>query len=378
MTVNEDWTGFKLTDEVKELFVRSAECIRKISDRISAEVVDESSEDALAMNRTDLQSLGRGAQREVAEFTHAVASAIPTASPDFLAAAAAAVINLHKSKSGAALLQKMSLLPLDDVAGLDRLLDEWSIKDALRVLDEIDSRLGVIETIRRIAGDKATDELHTLHPLILRSRWLFGPEFESEEYRSNSTLKTIARQLFADPDAQFINDRHRPDIVALPKKVTTIQLTGVEAFDHEDNTLVKIRSVLLLELKKGDFEITRIEMTQADGYVQDIATGITPRPYISAWVVGHKIDSRIALEKKLGDGDSSYGQVRATTYDRLVDTANQRLLRLRDHLAERYADIPTDKLLSRVFSRPAQSAADFGVSSTATPPEMVQNTTNAG
>src|SRR5690606_33830516 len=99
-----------------------------------------------------------------------------------------------------------------------QLLTEWSIKDALRVLDEIDSRVSVIETIRRLADDSSTDELRTLHPLILRSRWLFGPEFESQEYCSNATLQTLARELFNSPGAQVINERNRPDIIVLPEQ----------------------------------------------------------------------------------------------------------------------------------------------------------------
>lgn len=133
-----------------------------------------------------------------------------------------------------------------------QLLTEWTIKDALRVLDEIDSRISVIETIRRLADDPHTDELHTLHPLILRSRWLFGPAFESQEYCSNATLQTVARGLFKNTEAQFINERHRPDIVVLPEK-TTLQITGIESFDPSDPTLTHIQQVLLIELKKGGF-----------------------------------------------------------------------------------------------------------------------------
>lgn len=154
----------------------------------------------------------------VAEFTTAVAQEHPTVSPEFLATAVKALIHLEKTKSGAALLEKLATLQHDDIEGLDRLLAEWTVKDALRVLDEIDSRLSVIETIQRLADDPDTDELHTLHPLILRSRWLFGPEFESQEYCSNMTLQSVARELFKSHGAQFINERNRPDIVVLPEK----------------------------------------------------------------------------------------------------------------------------------------------------------------
>lgn len=227
---------------------------------------------------------------------------------------------------------------------------EWTVKDALRVLDEIDSRISVIETIRRLAGDPHTDELHTLHPLILRSRWLFGPEFESQEYCSNVTLQTVARELFRSTEAQFINERHRPDIVVLPEK-TTWQMTGIESFDPIDTTLTRIQHVLVIELKRGGFELTRKEVNQADGYVQDInASGaMSGAPFICAWVVGQKVAAGVERDKQLGN--PAYGRVRAATFGSLVDTANARLLKLRNVLTERYEGSSQDDLLSRVLGQ---------------------------
>lgn len=351
--VERDWTAFRSTDSVRALYSATAEHIGKVAQDLAAEIVEAASEDALTQNRTDLAMLGQGARLEVAEFTKAIAQAHPTVSPDFLATAVKAVIHLEKTKSGAALLQKLSALPANDIDSLDRLLTEWTVKDALRVLDEIDSRITVIETIRRLADDPNTDELHTLHPLILRSRWLFGPEFESQEFCSNVTLQTVAKQLFKSSEARFINERQRPDIVVLPEK-TTWQMTGLESFDPIDPTLTQIQHVLVIELKKGGFELTRKEVNQADGYVQDIASSgvLSGSPFICAWVVGQKIAAGVERDKRLGNPE--YGRVRAATFGSLVDTANARLLKLRSVLAERYSESSTDDLLIRVFAQPTQ------------------------
>ncbi len=359
--VEQDWTGFLATDAIRELNRKTADHIEQVAQELAAEVVDESSVDALSVNRAELAVLGQGARLDVAEFAKSVAQAHPTISPEFLSTAVKAVINLEKSRSGTALLQKLALLQPDDVAGLDQLLGEWSIKDALRVLDEIDSRISVIETIRRIADDPATDELHTLHPLILRSRWLFGPEFESEEFCSNVTLQTVARELFGKVDAQFINEKNRPDIVILADR-TTCQITGIESFDMSDAVLARMQQILVIELKKGGFELTRKEVNQADGYVQDIAASgaISGSPYICAWVVGQKIAAGVARDKTLRNETGDYGRVRATTFGTLIDTANRRLLKLRDVLAERYGNIPTDSLLDRVFAQPLQGQIEVG------------------
>lgn len=352
--VEQDWTAFKPTSSVTALFTAVFMHVNRVAVDLASEVIWETSEDALTQNREGLESLGQGARVEVVEFTKALVQEHPTMSPDLLATAVKAVINLEKSKSGAALLQKLISLSHDDIDGLDRLLDEWSVKDALRVLDEINDRLSVIETISRLSNDPDVDELHTLHPLILRSRWLFGPEFESQEYCSNQALKTVAQQIFKSKDAKFINEKNRPDVVVLGDKAS-LQLTGVEGFDPFDPTIISMQHVLVIELKKGAFQITRNEIFQADSYLQDLKTSgaMSGSPTINGWVVGKTIDSKAERSKRLGD--PQWGTLKAITFDQLVSTANARLFKLREKLKDRVDGTPTDSLLERVFANPIQS-----------------------
>jgi len=175
------------------------------------------------------------------------------------------------------------------------------------------------------------------------------------------TLQSVARELFKSPSAQFINERNRPDIVVLPQK-TTWQMTGIESFDPVDVSLVQMQQVLVIELKKGGFELTRKEVNQADGYVQDIAASglITGTPFINAWVVGQKVAAGVAREKVVGDGERTpYGRVRATTFGSLVGTANARLMKLRHVLSDRYESTSTDDLINRVLCQPVQSGLKF-------------------
>lgn len=167
------------------------------------------------------------------------------------------------------------------------------------------------------------------------------------------TLQTVAREWFESTKARFINERHRPDIVVLPEK-TTWQMTCIESFDPVDPTLTHIQHVLVIELKKGGFELTRKEVNQADGYVQDIAASgaMSGTPFICAWVVGQTIAAGVERDKQLGN--PTYGRIRAATFGSLVDAANARLLKLRTVLADRYGGSSTDELLNRVFSQPTQ------------------------
>lgn len=156
----------------------------------------------------------------------------------------------------------------------------------------------------------------------------------------------------------FINERHRPNIVVLPEK-TTWQMTGIESFDPVDTTLTRMQHVLVIELKKGGFELMRKEINQADGYVQDIAASgaLSGSPFICAWVVGQKIAAGVERDKQLGN--PAYGRIRAATFGSLVDTANARLLKLRTVLADRYGGSSTDELLNRVFSQPIQDGLEI-------------------
>lgn len=143
-------------------------------------------------NRESFKDLSTLARIEVASFTQELVKRNPGINTETLAIAVEAVINLEKSRSGVALLEKLTKLGEADVEGLDRLPGQWTVRDALSVLDEIDMRLSVIAAIDKLAGDPATDELHTLHTLVTQTRWLFGPEFDSHEFTSNVTLRTVA------------------------------------------------------------------------------------------------------------------------------------------------------------------------------------------
>jgi hypothetical protein len=114
-----------------------------------------------------------------------------------LSAAVKAVINIEKMRAGASLLDKIARLSDEDVQGLDRLLGEWSVRDALTVLDEIDRRLVVIEAIGKLSADSKVDELHSLHPLVTEARWLFGQEFDTPEFAANVSLTTAMQKVFA-------------------------------------------------------------------------------------------------------------------------------------------------------------------------------------
>lgn len=356
--VEEDWGRFKPTDAVKALNDAVCRYSLEMFEKLSANFVEESSEDALVRNHEQFRELSTLRRIEVASFTQDLVKKNPTINSETLAIAVQAVINLEKTRSGTALLEKLTKLDESDLDGLDRLLSQWTVRDALSVLDEIDHRLGVIAAIEKLCGDSNTDELHTLHPLVTHSRWLFGPEFDSHEYASNVTLRTAAEKVFGQkPGASaFNNSRQRPDLVVMAD--ATYSIVGTEVFDSYDQNLTKIQDVLIIELKKGRSAIGREEMNQADGYVQDfLSSGVMDgTPMFRAYVVGHEIQPKTSKEKEIKEEGILRGRVVATTYGQLTRSAHQRFFKLKEKIPTRYDDISGVDLMTRVMQAQSQIA----------------------
>lgn len=355
--VEPDWSRFKLTDLTERLFASVSLYAQAMVDKLSEEFIDENSEEALYKNREDLRDLPTRAKVEVAQFTQTLVHDLPGIPPETLNKAVKTIIKIQKARSGASFLDKLLKLDEDDIDSLDRMLGQWTVQDALTVLDEIDHRLSVIAAIEKLSFDPHADELHTLHPLVTQARWLFGPEFDSSEYAFNNTLRTVATKLFKAPkdEIAFHNPAKRPDLVALPD--ATISIVGTEAFDSNRDHLATIRDVLLIELKKGRSTIGRVEMNQASAYVEDLVTrgGIDGAPFFYAFVVGHAIAPNISTKKDLEFGGVLRGRVIATTYDQLARTANRRLHGLKARIPSRYEEMSGFDLVQRVMGTPSQA-----------------------
>lgn len=346
--IREDWSGFKPGSEAVERVaaVLHAHINEKRKELMKDEVA-ETKREAINSTRDQLEELPTLAKQEISEFIDELLDESPDMKLDVLLLAVRAAINLEKSHHGQSLLGKLTTIAPDDVSALDQLLDDWTAKDALKVLSEIDARIKVIETLRRLSDDKEADELHTIHPLVLKARWLFGPEYESSEYSSNVGLvKTVAHVFGKRVDqSAFLNARKRPDIVVLND--ASVGAQALEELDEDG--IVSVKTVLLIEVKKGGFSIGRDELNQADGYVQDIVYSeiLASRPFVNAIVVGDRIEPKTAKSKDIKDADDDsqkIGRVKAVTFANLISTAELRLFRLRDKLSERYEQFETHEL----------------------------------
>lgn len=358
--VEADWSGFKsdfssidiISESIsKELRTWYLELANKDVQQTKFQVVDN--------HKNDIKSLPALARKELNEFLDQILTENPDIKIEMLELAFKAAINLEKSRSGISLLKKLSNISPDDITSLNLFLQEWNINDAMIILAEIDSRIKLIEAIERLSKDHSVDELHTLHPLIEKARWIFGPEFDTPEYSSNrgliKTMETVFNGKYKKEN--FVNPAKRPDIVV--GENSSISLMGLDEFE---NNIKKTKKVLLIELKKGGFGIGRKEMDQAKYYVEDIwHAGIgSTHPFIKAFVVGDFIEKLTRTYQAIGENENNqYGEIRAITYSEMVKTAEARLFALREKISNRYDDIDDDILLSKVLSTPDQKELKY-------------------
>jgi hypothetical protein len=346
--ITEDWTGFKYSEVMNKVYLEVANYINEILGKFAKENIEETKYQIRQDFAQDYKTLSALAKFEVDEAIENITEKFPTAKPESISLAVDAIINLEKTRTGKELLLKLSRLSENDISGLNQLLEKWSVKDALIVLNEIDRRISVIEAIRKLSPDKDTDELHVLHPLVTDARWLFGPEFESAEYASNRQLQTAVSKIFKVEVGRenFNNHKQRPDIVI--SRDSSFSITGIEMLDSE-SSLAVVSKIMIIELKKGGFKLNRKERDQAVGYVEDFMNcgSIIGNPYIDAFVVGDSFSEKLQpIHTVQNSNNVEMGKIRVSTFAQLVDTAEKRLFGLREKLNDRYEDVLSKKIYS--------------------------------
>ena len=336
----EDWTGFKRDPALKNIYQKIDETVQTMFTKIAKENIEETTKQIKNDFKKQYNELSPLAKYEFDEAIEHIAITNPTARQDSIALAVETIINLEKTRSGSELLHKLSTFSNEDIEGLNKILDNWSIKDALTVLDEIDKRISVIEAIRKLSNDSSVDELQVLHPLIASARWIFGPEFDSPEYSSNSQLHTTVEKVFGKKidKSAFNNYRKRPDIVVLSD--ATFSITATVDFDSNSG-ITNLNKILIIELKRGGFKIGRNERNQALGYVEDFINSgtIIGSPYINAFVVGESFSEKLQPTQTIENNKVEIGKVQVCLFSQIVDSSERRLFNLRNRLTEKYSEI---------------------------------------
>lgn len=346
-----DWSGFTYSANMESVY----RCIKSEVDAfIKSEMKEHLSEvrmDVIRDVQDELENLNVAGQRNISAFIEKVTDENPVIATDYLHSAVEAMISIEKAKKGELLLSQLGQMTPEQIDKLTDILSMWDVDDIATVIGEIDKRIVVIEAIQRIYNDNTTEELHTLHPLVLNSRWLFGAQFDSPMFVSNSTLTTVVKGLFKDKDydlAAINNPKRRPDIICL--KQYSLKAVCTDRIDPDAGGIMKPDQILIVEVKRGGFAITDDEINQVEYYVRQIrkSSVLHNSATIDAYVVG----------AKLGDIDpektTSSGRIHAVTYGQLVDTASGKLFRLRDRLKEHYDALGQESIVEQALKESKQ------------------------
>lgn len=345
-----DWSDFKNTEKVKETNNELAKYLRKYRIEYYKGKTTEVRDEAVRKNKEAIRTLSIPAVYSLKQFFDTYLELKPEVEADDLNIIVSSLVNVLSNERGLSLLEKLSVMSDESLSNLDNILDEWSVSDIKTVLDEIDSRIAVIDAIQKLCSDPKTDELHVLHPLIAQARWLLGIEFDNPNYTFNRRLSTVIKELLDGKlkENTKINWIKRPDLVLASDR--TVSATCIEAVD--DNEICYIDKILIIELKKGGFQIGREEINQAEGYIESIYKGnkLNSKPKIKAYVIGDSVDPSTSSHKKLEE----FGEVFAYTYDQLVRTAEKRLFNLKTKLEEHYNQYNSEDYVNAILNEPEQ------------------------
>ncbi|MGO7072125.1 ATP-binding protein, partial [Rhizobium johnstonii] len=103
---------------------------------------------------------------------------------------------LEQSQTRYGLLELLHRCDPDDYDKLHEILSQWTVGMAKVVLDEIQNRLKLINELRIKTKKVGIDEVHELQPLFEQGLWMFGPQFESIEFTSNSGMTKVIQTIY--------------------------------------------------------------------------------------------------------------------------------------------------------------------------------------
>jgi hypothetical protein len=298
--VRPDWSGFYASEAVDRVRKGVSEFVSNDLRGVTQDIRKERKRAALSENRQTIKSLPPLSQEQIATFAEEVQVRCPTIAERDLNNAVSVLAGLEKARSQYALLDKLATLKPHDLDALDQILEEWSVSDMKRVLGELRYRLDLIAQLEKLVDDAHADELHDLQPLFERGLWMFGPEFESISFISNRTLATVVEAFFGT--AALTKPRKRPDFVVLPD--SSIGVYSCDAFD-ERHEVSGYATVVVVELKKGGFEVGHDEKDQALKYARELRRSgkVGQSTRMVCYVLGASVDPQ--AEKPTHEGDTT-------------------------------------------------------------------------
>jgi hypothetical protein len=351
--VQDDWSSFRPTDNVGRVQSEVKKHVFDLLRDVMGDVHKSRKVTALTENINNLKGLSSASLNFVGQVVDDVQGKYPSFGERELNATVAVIANLEKARSGFSLLEQLARLGPNDLDQLNEILGKWSVQEAGIVLGELEKRLKLIENLDRLVENPSTDELHELQPLFERGLWIFGPEFESIEFTSNSSLTTVLKNLLEDKVVRPLsNPRKRPDFVVLPD--STLGVYSRDSFDERSEP-DGIDKVLIVELKRGGFPISHKEVSQAEGYIRELRKGqrVQKTSSFIAFVLGATL-TEDAEEKVIGENRHSI--ITPRTYSTVLRMAHARTFSLLRAIKAIRKDVLSDPEVGQVLGVPTPDA----------------------
>jgi hypothetical protein len=326
--VKPDWTGFY--DGAPTAAVKNAvfSHVVKAIHLLTTDNRKKRKSNAIVANRQSIRSLPRLSVETVTRFIDEVQTSCPRLSQKELNTTVQILANLEQARSGYDLLSQLASLDPIDLDTWNAIIKTWDAHDAGVVLDLIDRRLASVKRLDKLIQSRATDEVHDLLPMFGKGLWMFGPEFETAEFQANRSIATVISGLLGStptPTAAI-----RPDVVAIPTGyILPFTLNGFDA----NNEVGPIAKLLIVELKKGGFEIGQDEINQAKKYIRALRKGghIDKTTVVTAYVLGWSVGED-ASDETIGNDGEPKDKIFPRPYAQVVRRAEARTFHLREKL----------------------------------------------
>lgn len=320
-----DWSGFRSDNTVwQQTQIAVQENIREEIAAFNSERREATKETVRERYASTVVRIAPSGRERWKNFVDRVIDTCPSISPEQIDQVAGILANLEASSSEYSLLEKLHELRSEELDQLNRILTDWSVTTAKLALDEIQSRLKLISELHDKLRDERADEVRELQPLIERSLWVFGPEFESIEFTSNRGMSEVIRKILGGDQRGSLN---RPDFVILTDG--SVGLYARPAFDDQ----YEVRGVahlVVVELKRPGIPIGMDQKNQAWKYVVELQNHglIDDLTRVTCFVLGSRLAPREGVREE------GMTKIIPMAYETFVRRAETRMLNLYARLSE--------------------------------------------
>lgn len=321
--VKDDWSGFKNDNAVWNR-VRPI-----VQDKIKQMIFDSGNAEREARRARVLEQVGSSVNSlpplgkdRVETFINEVVDSCPNFGEQEIVQLSRILAKMEKAKSRYGLLELLHEQDPSDLDALHEVLSQWTIGMAKIVLDEIQSRLRIINELRIKVQIAGIDEVKELQPLFEKGLWMFGDKFESIHFTSNRGMTTVIRELF-EPKAPKAS-LNRPDFVIVPDGSTGLYSL---ASYNEENQEDGVSHLVIVDLKTTRFSVGSKEKEQVWKYVKELRKRghIQPTTRVDGFILGDQIESG---EGGIRHEDNQMVMIQPLLYNVILNRAEQRLLKL--------------------------------------------------